>query len=83
MNTINDLRAQLFKTLTSLQHETAPMDIDRARAIADVAQVIINSAKVEVEHLKIAGGKGSGFINSSATETPTGVVGVTRHHLGG
>jgi sporulation protein YlmC with PRC-barrel domain len=59
------------------------MDIDRARAVADVAQVIINSAKVEVEHLKVAGGKGSGFINGNPADVPAGVVSITRHHLGG
>ena len=42
------------------------MEIERAKAICDVSQAIINSAKVEVEHLKVIGGKGSGFI-------PTGV----------
>ena len=31
-----------------------------------MAQAIINSAKVEVEHMKIAGGKGTGFIHETA-----------------
>lgn len=48
------------------------MEIERAKAIANVAQVIINSAKVEVEHLKVAGGKGTGFIKEP---------GVTRNML--
>lgn len=40
------------------------MEIDRAKAISEVAQAIINSAKVEVDFMKVsgAGGKGSGFI---------------------
>lgn len=38
------------------------MDIERAKAVAEVAKVIVDSAKVEVDHMKIAGGKGSGFI---------------------
>jgi hypothetical protein len=31
------------------------MDIDRAKAIADVARVIVDSAKVEVDFLKVTG----------------------------
>lgn len=60
--TIADLRTALFQTLRGLNDPTNPMDIERAKAVSDVAQVIINSAKVEVEHMKIAGGHGSGFI---------------------
>lgn len=52
----------LFDTLEGLRNKDKPMEIERAKAISDVAQVIINSAKVEVEHLKVAGGKGTGFI---------------------
>ncbi len=61
-NDITALRAHLFDTLSSLKDKENPMDIERAKAVSDVAQVIINSAKVEVEHMKIAGGSGSGFI---------------------
>ncbi len=38
------------------------MKIEQAAAIANVGQVIVNSAKVENDHLKITGGLGSGFI---------------------
>lgn len=62
-HTIQDLRTHLFATLEGLRDKTNPMDIDRAKAVADVAQTIINSAKVEVEHLKVTGqAGGSGFI---------------------
>jgi hypothetical protein len=62
-NKINDLRNHLFATIESLQDETAPMDLDRAKTIADVAQVIINSAKVEVDFIKVIGADhGTGFI---------------------
>lgn len=61
-NKIEDLRNHLFETLEALKDPDKPMDLDRAKAVADVAQVIVNSAKVECEHLKIVGGKGSGFI---------------------
>ena len=61
-NKIEDLRNHLFATLEALQDKEKPMELERAKAIANVAQTIINSAKVEVEFLAVAGGKGSGFI---------------------
>jgi len=63
MPDINTLRNHLFSTLNALQDTENPMDIERARAISDVAQTIINSAKVEIDHMKLTGGnQGSGFI---------------------
>jgi hypothetical protein len=59
---IEDLRDHLFATLAALRDPDKPMEIERAKAIADVAKVVVDSAKVEVEHMKIAGGDGSGFI---------------------
>lgn len=67
-HTIDDLRNTLFETLQALKDKDQPMEIDRALAIKDVAQVIVNSAKVEVEHLRIAGGAGSGFIPVQSVE---------------
>ncbi len=59
---IADLREHLFATLESLRDDDKPMDIARAKAIADVAQTIINSAKVEVDYINATGAEGSGFI---------------------
>lgn len=54
-NKIDDLRNHLFETLEALKDDEKPMDIARARAIADVAKVIVESAKVEVDFLKVTG----------------------------
>jgi hypothetical protein len=54
-NKIGDLRNHLFETLEALKDEEKPMDIARARAVADVAKVIVESAKVEVDFLKVTG----------------------------
>ena len=91
--TISDLRGHLFAALRGLSDREHPLDIERARAVADVAQVVVNSARVEVEHMKLAGGKGSGFIPEVPTTPglPNGVtlvdqkpgVTVTRHTLKG
>ena len=63
-NKVEDLRNHLFETLEALRDKDAPMDLDRAKTIADVAQVIVNSAKVENEYMKITGSTGSGFIEA-------------------
>lgn len=55
-NKIKDLRDHLFETLESLKDPDQPMELDRARVISEVAQTIINSAKVEVDLLKAIGG---------------------------
>jgi len=64
-NKIEDLRNHLFATIEALLDDEKPMDIDRAKAVADVAQVMINSAKAEVEFMKVTGGTGSGFIENT------------------
>lgn len=75
-NKIPDLRNHLFEVIEGLKDKDHPMDIDRAEAIAGVAQVIINSAKVEVDYLKAVGGKGTDFIPSdSKAPALTGPVG--------
>ena len=61
-NKIEDLRNHLFATIENLMDEEKPLDLDRAKAIADVAQVIINSAKVEVDFINKVGGTGTDFI---------------------
>lgn len=54
-NKISDLRDHLFGTLEALKDPDKPMDLERARVISDVAQTIINTAKVEVDLVKVVG----------------------------
>lgn len=56
-NKIEDLRNHLFATLEALQDADHPMDVARAKAIAEVAGV-----KAEVKFMEVTGGQGSGFI---------------------
>ena len=44
-NNISALRTTLFDTLQAVK--SGEMDIDRARAVSDIAQTIINTAKAE------------------------------------
>jgi hypothetical protein len=54
-NRLQDLRNHLFETLEALKDEEKPMDVDRARAVAEVAHAIINSAKLELSFLELKG----------------------------
>jgi hypothetical protein len=64
-NTIKDLRDHLFETLEALKDPDKPMELDRAKMISEVAQTIINSAKVEVDLVKAVSGTApeGGFFN--------------------
>ena len=68
MNTINDLRAQLFRALEDLREKK--IDADRAKAISQLAQTIINSAKVEVDYMRVSKTRGTGFIEPFIPGTP-------------
>ncbi|SDU82479.1 hypothetical protein [Pseudomonas sihuiensis] len=62
-NKIEDLRNHLFETIEGLLDKDEPLDIERAKAIALVGTVIVESAKVEVKALEHLGGvAGSGFL---------------------
>lgn len=62
-NKIDDLRNHLFEALERLSDKEDPLDVARAKAIADVSRVIVDSAKVEVAYLRETGRmRGSGFL---------------------
>jgi hypothetical protein len=77
-NRMTDLRNHLFETLEALKDPEKPMDIARAKAISDVAQTVINSAKVEVDFLKASGADLPGeFFNTprlGVGEKPAGLA---------
>lgn len=49
---MSTVRKHLLDTLADLRSRETPMDIARARAVAEVATVLVNSAKVEVDYLR-------------------------------
>ena len=51
-NKLTDLRNHLFATLEALQDTEKPMDVDRAKAVAEVAKVVLDSAKLEMQFHK-------------------------------
>ena len=94
---IDQLREHLMSTLADLRDRERPMEPDRARAVAQVASVLVDTAKVEVDYLKVTGQEQSRFLEIPADEqvkhlghTPASGFGggkiergpgVTRHRL--
>lgn len=77
-NDIDALRSHLFDALKGLKDGTVA--IEKAKAISDVAQTIINTAKVEVDYAKATGQKGSTFLDKKP-DLPPGITGVTQHRI--
>ena len=69
---INQVRQSLLDTLADLRNRESPMDIERAKAVAHVAGVLVDTARVENEYLKITGQDKSNFLET----TPDDVLGI-------
>lgn len=94
--TIEDLRAALFETIAGVRAGTTT--IDQAKTIGELSQVIVNTAKVEIDYLRVTDGGESTFISTAVGRSnlpqslpngnaskplPNGIVGITRHVLEG
>ena len=70
-NKMSDLRNHLFETLEELKDKDKPMDIARAKAVSDVAQTLINAAKVELQAMELMGvDKPAPFFDHSPVPQP-------------
>ena len=79
---INHLRDTVFDALEQVKDGT--MDVDRAKQICEIGQVIINSAKVEIEFAHKTGANVvSGFLESIPAKLPNGITGITQHRIKG
>lgn len=88
-NDIHALRAHLFQEIAALREGKSGATIERAKAVSEIAQTIINSAKVELEFMRQTERKTSEFIPvSNVRQIKSGVVetdpeaGVLRHSMG-
>lgn len=83
MKTVDDLREHLFATLEGLRAGT--IDIERAKAISEVSQTIINSAKVEVEAARLVDGAEAPRFLASGSEQPLpdGITAIRQHRIRG
>lgn len=92
---ISELRVELLATLRDLRNRTNPMEPDRARAVAQVASVMVDTARVEVDYIKATGQDTSNFIDglkapaalAAINAAPSGTIdrsqtGVVRHTIG-
>ena len=70
---ITQVRQALLDTLGDLRNREQPMDIERAKAVASVASVLVDTAKVENEYLRLTGQDRSAFLESQAS-TPEVLV---------
>lgn len=69
-NTSDDLRDLLFETLRGVKD--GKLSIDKAKAVSDTAQTIINLAKAEIDMIKTVGPRRmapSGFLGKPAHDT--------------
>jgi len=79
---VSDVRGFLYEAMKKVVNG----DIDRQQALSvtEIAQVMVDSAKVEVEYMSKIGAKDeSSFLDGDAKQLPNGVVSVTRHRLAG
>lgn len=87
MKTVNDLRAHLFAALEGLRDGS--MQVETARAISEVSQTIIASARVEVEAARLADStQPPAFLDNQPAQEidailPPGITRVVRHKLAG
>lgn len=59
---IDQVRRSLMRTLDELCNPAVTPDLERAKAVAQVAAVLVESAKVEVEYLKVTSQQGCAFL---------------------
>ena len=86
---IHELRGHLLATLRGLRDKANPLEPDRARAISQVAGVIVDSVRAETEAQRLSRGLlgDTGFIRPAVPNgTPqdvgqAAIRGVTRHLL--
>jgi len=77
---IDSVRKSLLDTLADLRNRENPMDIERAKAVAQVASVLVDTAKVENEYLKITGQDRSSFLEQPSEDVIPRIDGPAAHN---
>jgi hypothetical protein len=80
--TIHQLRAALFETLRAVR--AGSIDLDRARAVNELAKTLVDTGRVEVDYVRATDAAHSAFLAPTlpaSPDMPPGITGVTRHRL--
>jgi hypothetical protein len=86
--TIEDLREHLFAAIAGVKNGT--VSLEQAKTIGDLSQVVVNTAKVEVDYLRATEAGESSFIGAGVKRENlpqmrvvgppgNGIAGITRH----
>ena len=80
---IADLRQKLFETLDAVK--AGDIDLDRARMVNEIGKTLIDSAKVEVDFLRVTEETKSDFLSApkKVEGLPNGITGIRQHRIGG
>lgn len=80
--TISDLREMMFDAMEGLK--TGSITVEQAKALSGLGQVVISSAKVEVDYIRANNGGETPFLESAGNNNlPSGVVGIRQHRIKG
>lgn len=85
-NDITELRSLLFATIRAVRDGT--LELDRARVVNEIGKTLTDTARVEVEHLRVNPDAGNTRFLQAAGDgeeqqrPPAGVLSITRHVLG-
>lgn len=67
MSNLDTLRNHMFETLQGLKDGT--IDVEKAKVMGEIGQVLINTAKVEVDYIRANNGGNSKFLTSEVKQT--------------
>lgn len=73
---IDQLKALRSASTTDLQNE-----LDRSRGVSELCKTVIDTAKCEIDYLKVTGQDRSDFLEPA--DMPAGITSITRHRIAG
>lgn len=83
--TIDDLREHLFAAIAGVRDGT--LSIEQAKTISELSQVVVNTAKVEVDFVRATERRESRFLaapvesDNQPKPLPNGITAIRRHVL--
>ena len=90
MNNIDGLREVLFAQLRELRAASGADDVRaavvKAKAVSELSQTIIDSARVQVDYLRATGGDSTApFFDAlpNSGQLPAGITGIRQHRIAG